>query len=260
MDFDKLVEIKNNMPLDDFCGLSPAQMHQIFYYQNENSLFNVKHSLEQNKDIPFLILIGEIINQIDADKGLKLTATGNLPVKVIKEIYSKKILTQYDIEVGISKLSKETDSNAIHVAKIIGQLSGIFRKANNRIFITKKGKQFSKNNNNLEHILLTYGTKFNLAYLDGFEDEELGNRSYIYILYLLYLFGDKPKDINFYAEKYFKAFNYNNVENKFKESCFNSRLFHRFFLYFGLIKITGKWDEVKIERTDLFDKYISFDI
>lgn len=164
------------------------------------------------------------------------------------------------IENGISKLSKEVDSESIHLTKIISTLSGITRKANNRLFVTKKGKKFSELDDNLKLVFSTWGLKFNLGYLDGYENELIGQLGFGFSLFLLFKYGNIERSTNFYSEKYFKAFPGIGINDNGNSSCYQVRTFKRFLKYFGIIKISGNWRNEKVKKTEMFDKYIKFNV
>lgn len=183
------------------------------------------------------MILNEIIDHIDFKKGLKLTKTGNLPVRIVKEIYSKRIILDVPIEIGITKLSKETDFLALNCAKIIGIMSGYLRKANNKIYVTKKGQEFKNSDNNLRDILFNFGIKFNKGYYDGYEDDFISQRDFIFSIYLLSKYGQDKKETDFYAKKYFEAFPTFGQDIKNKDHCYILRTFDRFFAFLGFLDI-----------------------
>jgi hypothetical protein len=260
IELDSLSEKYNNSPLDDFSGLSPKQMYNLLYDFENNELITFSQSKEMNDEIPILRLISSLISKIDLEKGIRLTPAGYLPVKVVKEIYSEKIIEDSAIENGISKLSKEFDSESIHLTKIISNLSGITRKANNRLFVTKKGKKFLESDNNLKLVLSTWGLKFNLGYLDGYENELIGQLGFGFSLFLLFKYGNTEREIKFYSDKYFKAFPNMGINNDQNSNCYRVRMFERFLKYFGIIEIRGNRSDKKLRKTGLFDKYIKFNV
>ncbi|MEA1874087.1 MAG: hypothetical protein U9N51_06630 [Bacteroidota bacterium] len=100
---------------------------------------------------------------------LKLTAKGFLPTKIVSDIYNQKFIKDEMIESGIYKLYKETDSDSINLTRILLELSGLVKKRNNILSLTKKGKtEFNDNYKLLKSIFKTFGTKFNWAYYDGY--------------------------------------------------------------------------------------------
>ena len=191
---------------------------------------------------------------------MKLTASGNLPVKIVKELYSEKIITEEFIEDGTKKLLKESDSESIQYAKIIGTLSGIFRKSRNHLHVTKSGRRFENQKDNFAKIFNTFGIKFNLGYSDGFENDQIAQLGFKYSVYLLKKYGNETRASDFYAEKYFQAFPDIAEGNSEDISCYYLRTFTRFFNYFGIIEMIGTCRDRKVIKTALFDKYIEISV
>lgn len=263
MDIEKLIEIKNNQPLADFEGLSPSQMYQLLNNFDYSDILKVNDTLDSLKDIPIIKLLNEIINKVDSESGTKLTSTESLPVKIVKSLYEKDIIKDFEIEAGITKLSKEVDSESIHCTKLIGLISGYLRKSKNRLYVTTKGKLFTEDRSKLNFILNTFGYKFNFAYFDDFDNEMIAQSEFKYALYLLYKYGDTFRKESFYAEKYFKAFPDigagENIDTKY--GCYSIRTFKRFLRYFGFIEFKDYWSKnTKIKTTELFSKYIEFNL
>ncbi|MCK9447523.1 MAG: hypothetical protein M0Q41_00955 [Bacteroidales bacterium] len=117
-------------------------------------------------------------------------------------------------------------------------------------------------------ILLTFTTKFNWAYHDGFSNKDIGQTGYGFSLILLSKYGHKKRLDSFYAEKYCNAFpslldsikpTYSPLEI-YATNCYSLRTFKRFLNHFGLIKIHtqgfGFEGKTYITKTDLYDKLI----
>jgi hypothetical protein len=117
-------------------------------------------------------------------------------------------------------------------------------------------------------MLLTFATKFNWAYYDGYGDNQIGQLGYGFSLILLSKYGHESRLNSFYAGRYFKAFpqltvavkpNYGTSE-QYLTDCYSVRTFNRFLDYFGLVNIDrqGKGlDSVTyITKTDLYDRLI----
>jgi len=149
------------------------------------------------------------------------------------------------------------------------ELTGITKKRNNKLSLTRKGEKIiSDNDKLLRSIFVTFGTKFNWAYFDGFGENNIGQLGYGFSLILLSKYGKDKRLDTFYADKYFKAYpklinnslipRFGTVES-YASRCYSLRTFDRFLGYFGLIKIEQdqKWDADKyISKTILFDKLI----
>jgi len=200
---------------------------------------------------------------------LRLTNKGFLPTRIVSEIYSQGFLKDDFIESGISKLYKATDSLTVRLSRILLELSGIAKKRNNKLSLTRKGEKIiSDNDKLLRSIFVTFGAKFNWAYFDGYGENNIGQLGYGFSLILLGKYGKDKRLDTFYADKYFKAYpqlinnsltpRFGTVES-YASRCYSLRTFDRFLDYFGLIKIEQdkKWDADKyISKTEIYDKLI----
>lgn len=120
----------------------------------------------------------------------------------------------------------------------------------------------------LKNIMVTFCCKFNKAYFDGYESEQIGNMGVGFTLVLLSKYGSEKYLEKYYSEKYFKAFplllndlvtTYITVENM-ASSCYSIRTFDRLLLHLGLIEIYEERhyekEKKEIIKTALFDRLI----
>lgn len=258
---------KNYRSVPEFEGYSPFEMHHILHFTfGENSPIKLQ-DISDYKKVPIFNQAKYLLNLI-ADKGeLKLTNRGFLPTKVVSELYQQGFLKDYHIELGISKLRKETDSKTIALTRILIELAGLVKKRSGKLSLTKVGEKTLKDNGQLfKAILETFTSKFNWAYFDWYGDNRIGQLGYGYTLILLSKYGHEKQLDSFYAEKYFKAFpqlidsiasTYGTKED-ISMRCYSYRIFEIFLDYLGFIKIEkiGKgFDYVNyISKTDLFDE------
>ena len=268
---DKVMQDQNNQGLLDFEGYSPIEMKYILYdpFGDNSPIRLLKLADSDYKNIPILNQIKYLAKLVDKLVELKLTNKGFLPTKIVADIYNQGFLKDEFIESGIYKLYKETDSSAINLTRILLEISGLAKKRHNKLSLTKSGKKLL--NDDFKLLLLifkTFGTKFNWAYYDGYEQDNIGQLGFGFSLILLRKYGDKKQVDKFYSQKYFQAFPYlidNSSHPKFDheleipDNCYSIRTFDRFLDYFGLVKIEKdkKWDADKyITKTELFDKLI----
>ena len=265
---EKIQNERNNRGLPDFEGYSPLEMQFILYDTFGNNS-PIQLSDTDFKKIPLLNQIKYLLQLVNDSVELKLTKKGFLPTKIVSDIYNQKFIKDELIESGISKLYKETDSRSINLTRILLELSGLVKKRNNKLSLTKKGNtEFNDNHKLLKSIILTFGTKFNWAYYDGYGENEIGQLGFGFSLILLSKYGSEKRLDSFYGEKYLDAFpmliehvepsKFDTKEKQFYK-CYSLRTFDRFLDYFGLIKIDSenKWDSEKfIKKTELFDKLI----
>lgn len=272
----------NSNSQKDFDFLAPLDMHHLLYdtFGPESPIQLRKPiSLELMDQMPFLKLVFIYLNRLEEVKELKLTSLGNLPVKWVKELYALKLITQEDIENGISKLYKESDSIAITNLKIIVDLAGLTKKRNGKLSLTKKGQKLlteaRKNPTNLFwEVFFIYFKKFNWGYHDGYQDDHAVQQMSGYLLYLVIQYGQKGKKKDFFSEKLLAAFP--QIKGRFQAvilrfetleqyvgSIISVRLFRRFFDYWGFTDVQGEWInrdmDKPIETTDVFHEIFYLD-
>jgi hypothetical protein len=262
--------LRNNMPIDDFLGLTPTEMHYLLYDTlGDRSPVQFRddiddHTLDQ---IPLFRIVEEYLKIIQRDKQIKLTPLGALPKKVLVELYDKRFLLEEHIEYGISKLSREIDCTTIMSARLTAEIAGLVRKANGKLALTKAATKLLETNNRLElfkKFFIAFADKFRWSSNDLYPDQPVGQLGWAFSLIMLDRFGDQPQNGAFYAEKYLKAFphfisyfhsQYSTPDQMFF-NCFAVRTFERFYRWFGLVTMTHKnkfydLDTSQIQRTEL---------
>ncbi len=267
----QIVNEQNNRPIPDFEGYSPNEMNNILYYTfSEDSPIQLQQLSDYDfKKIPILNQIKYLADVIDKNGEIKLTDKGFLPTKIVSDLYKQGFIKDELIEKGISKLYKETDSITINLTRILIELSGLVKKRNGKISLTKASRKILEDNFGLLKLILsTFTTKFNWAYYDAYEENHVGQMGYGFSLILLSKYGQEKRLDSFYAKKYFKAYpqlldslkpTYGTLEY-YSARCYSIRTFERFLDYYGLISIDkqekGYHSAIYINKTDLFDKLI----
>ena len=258
---DKVMNEQNNKSISEFEGYSPFEMHHILHFTFEsNSPISVqKLSDNDYKKIPMLNQVKYFLKLISENGEIKLTAKGFLPTKIVKDIYNQGYLEEVLFKSGISKLYKESDSMTVNLTRILTELSGLIKKRNGKLSLTKNGEKIISNDYKLlDLILKTITKKFNWAYYDGYGDNKIGQLGFGFSLILMSKYGNEKYLDQIYADKYFKAFP--DLLEQDAVDCYSLRTFDRFLEYFGLIKIEmadKSWDADKyIIKTGLFDKLI----
>jgi hypothetical protein len=215
-------------------------------------------------EIPIIKQIRFFISQVDRSKGVKLTKAGNLPPLIVKELYHQKILRDYAIDHGITKLNKETDCDVIVLTRILCEISGLIKKRNGIITVTKKASSIVGSNKLLPLIFSTFTDKFSWAFFDGYQNDSIGQFGWWHSLSLISRYGNISRNSKYYAEKYFEVYPHLLTERSFDGSidtnynCYSVRTFDRFLEYFGFTLTTEKKIlDSFVKKTDLFDKFIS---
>jgi hypothetical protein len=268
---DKITQEQNNLKIPEFEGYSPFEMHHIlhFTFSTDSPIQLQRLADPEYQEIPILNLIKYLADLIRKNGEIKLTAKGFLPTNVVSELYSQGFIKDHYLEKRRIKLYKEADSMSITLTRLLIELSGLAKKRNGKLSLTKTaGKILPNNFELLKLILTTFGSKLNWAYFDGYGENNIGQLGYRFTLMLLSKYGNEKRPDSFYADKYFNAFlkllesiqpTYGTLE-KYANNCYSLRTFEIFLNYFGIIEIekTGKTFNADnyISKTELFDKLI----
>ena len=176
----KVVE-RNNKPVADFCGLTPALMANWLYAPlSEKTLINIKtpDDLSESPVMRYLsVMVDEAIEQ---GGSFKLTARGNLLTKIVKkanDLLPGFAISKYETCPSISEYSgsNEDKFNALHYTKVLTDLAGIFYKRSGRLHL-KKAAQKQIESLGVQTLflpMLEAAIKdYNWGYLDGFADDD----------------------------------------------------------------------------------------
>jgi hypothetical protein len=272
------IMLLNNRPVENFLGFSPIEMEYLLYDTfGEKSPLQFSNDLDDNtlNQIPLFCVVEEYLKIIQRDKQIKLTPLGALPRKVMVELYDKKILLDEDIESGITKLWKEQDCISIANARFTAELAGLVRKANGKLALTKKGAKLIQPENRIPLFKLffqTFTDKLMWGSNDLYPDKTVGQLGWAFSVYMLKKFGEQAHAVDFYAEKYIKAFpnfitffdqRYTTPERQCAH-CYGIRTFDRFLLWFGFVTVERQKHYLhkepdKFTRTDLVNKVFTFE-
>ncbi len=268
---DREMHEQNHAGKPDFQGYSPDEMHHLLYFTfgDESPIETQSPDKVDYNKIPILNQVRYLLNVVDKSGELKLTQRGNLPVKTVSDIYKQGFLKDKMIESGSSKLYKEEDSLTVHLTRILVEISGLVKKRNGKLSLTKAAaKTLSDDYAFLQLILKSFCTKFNWAYFDGYGENNIAQLGYGFSLILLSKFGERERPQSFYAENYFQAFPrlLDPLEPRFgtkaeyAAQCYSLRTFDRFLRFFGLVDIHSDGESFPadslVSKTDLFDKLI----
>jgi len=257
----KIREEYNKQGIPEFEGYSPLEMRYILYdtFGEMSPIELLELSQADYQKIPILKQIKYLLEIISNHGELKLTAKGFLPTKIVADIYNQQFIKDELVEEGFYKLYKEADVKSINLTRHLTVMSGLVKKRNGKLSLTKKGeKLFSNNFVLLKLIFETFGAKFNWAYYDRYGDNGIGQIGFGFSLILLSKYGSEKRRDYFYAQKYFDAFlHLREKGGASANSCYSVRFFERFLDYFGVIKIEKSQDNKKyISKTELYDKLI----
>lgn len=254
----------NDTPLEEAEGYSPNEMNLILNdLWMDNCPVQLRNLNESDlKLIPILRQTKHLIDILLKEEKIKLTATGAIPPKIVKEMYALGA-PEYMIEKGISKLSKEIDSITVQLTHILLTLSKIAKVQKNVMTLTVAGKKIVQDDQKiLFEILKTFTTRFNKGFFDGYKSNEVAHMGIGFGFVLVSKYGSEKRSAYFYSKKYIEAFPQLVLGQKINESdalsCFALRFFKRFLYFFGFIEIERQRGAMNyfVKKTPLFDKAI----
>ncbi|MGL5785837.1 MAG: hypothetical protein ACRCX4_03320 [Bacteroidales bacterium] len=254
----------NDAPLEEAEGYSLNEMNLILNsLWLDNCPVQLKNLSENDlKRIPVLCQTKHLIDILLKDEKIKLTATGAIPPKIVKEMYALGA-PEYTIEEGISKLSKEIDSITVQLTHILLTLSKIAKVQKNVMTLTVAGKKIAQDDQKiLFEILKTFTIHFNKGYFDGYKNNDVAHIGVGFGLVLVSKYGSETRSEYFYSKKYLEAFSQFGLDQDMRESdvlsCFALRFFQRFLYFFGFIEMERQQRSMNyfVKKTPLFDKAI----
>lgn len=263
------IQQKNHRSRDDFEGFSATEMGLILHHllQADCPVQLADYTDLDCSLVPLFRQLKLLLNLLEKEGSFKLTQTGNLPVRVVKAIYDVG-LPSSNVESGIISIRSENDSTSVQMTHIAAQISRLSKKQNNKLSLTKKGKDLLSNDSLLLTELLTVMlTQFNTAYFDNDSSENIGNIGKGFSLILLDKYGEIDRPYTFYSDKYFQAFPKLLEEiterymprEKMAALCYLFRIFGVLFENLGLISYQkGAFFETIIHRHDIFEKLFIF--
>jgi len=184
---------RNSQAYDEFEGYSPAEMQFVLYdtFGDNSPIQFQKLSEADYKSIPILNQVEYLLKLVDKAREVKLTKLGFLPTKVVSKIYDQGFIKD---RVGITKLYKETDASSINLTRLLIELSGLAKKRNGKLSLTKKSEKYLKNKFELLKLIFeTFATKFNWAYYDGYGENRIVQLGFGFSIILLSKYGNKKQ-------------------------------------------------------------------
>jgi hypothetical protein len=273
-----LMNRKNSEPLVDFQGLSSAQMYRFLHFPFDSpDLVSFADNISPPLDTLVIRLLSLLIDAI-GEKGLKATATGNLPQKFCREsalaFWGKE---RYEERTKTFSLRTEPEFTEMHALRLVAELAGIIRKYKGKfILATRFRKVLSESGPGAVYFELfkAYVQRFNWGYLDGYPELDFPRQSFLFTLYLLQKYGGKTRRQTFYEEIILAAFPwlldevderpYMSPEETVRRS-YSQRSMAAFAVFFGLIEFTPSSEDYldrqyEIKKLPLLDQFITFTV
>ncbi|MEI6684280.1 MAG: hypothetical protein WCO44_16760 [Bacteroidota bacterium] len=253
MDFDDLdpaLILRNNTPHEDFCGLTPAEIHHLLYHGwTERSPIRLQPGItdETMNQVPFFRIAEELIRMISLDQPVKLTKLGFLPIKIVQHLYEQRQISFWYVDMRQPKIIREQDVPAIIAVHAMLKIAGLVKIVKNRLSLTKKGEQILQAGSRekfFRELLIAFTQKWGWGNLDRYDEAYEIQRLWGFSIHLLMQFGHSPQESVFYARKFLVAFPliteefqpvpYQNSVQSF-ESCYCLRTIAHFFEWWGFI-------------------------
>jgi hypothetical protein len=274
---DSYMHRKNTAPCDEFHGLSPEQMYHFLHFPLESSpLIQIKDIDAQSIAAPGLALFSLLADAI-GEKGLKPTAKGNLPQRFCREAALSFWGEDYERLIRYGSIRSEIDFFDLHCLRLVASLAGLVRKFKGKFILSVKcrKKLASHGVGGIYMDLFTASVqKFNWAYRDGYQEVLFVQQAFMFTLFLLSKYGDKPRPQSFYEDIFLKAFPklareidevpYQTVENTIRRAYFY-RTLKDFSQFFGLADLRATSEDsfpksYTVKKLPLLDQLVSFNI
>ena len=212
---------------------------------------------EQIGQIPYMRQVLHLMTLLSGGE-LKLTASGYIPPKIVDELYhlgSQSWITDW------FKQKSEPKTEEVQVLRVVLRECGLVKTRTGKMSLTAKGRQLLEDRNALlRTTLLFLMREYNTAWLDSFDDLEVGNVGRLYSLWLLHQYGGEWRHTDFYKEEYSKAFP---MLTDF--TAYGYRVFNRLFRFIGLCEVNEReedkgrgWGQ-KVTKTAALDMMFAFD-
>ena len=205
----------------------------------------------------------------EANGTLKLTTTGNLPLKVVSEMYHTGVTDWYYTKYPDKRI-RETDVRFVMIARDMATVSGIVRKRNNALVMTRKGEKLLGDRQLLlETLIRDYVHLFDIGIYDGYDStpglgyRDVGLSLLVFDRVRRQMPGELPTDMD-YAKGYFDL-RPDTYMGKESINCYIFRTYQNFMEMFGLVTTEEKWDKEemrtikRIQPSPLFDRMIAID-
>jgi hypothetical protein len=273
---DKFMRQRNSAPRDEFHGLSPEQMFRLLHFPFDSlKLVTFPTCLDTQPSAPILTLF-QLLSEAIGDQGLKQTATGNLPQRFLREAGLAYWGEEgYREHTRFGNIRTEPDFYDMHVTRIVAELAGLVRKYKGKFILSRECRKLMREHGLVSiypRLLRTYAEEFNWGYRDVYPDIDFIQRSFLFTLYLLNLYGDEWRPDSFYEDAFLRAFpivmgevpplSFSTPEETVRH-CYSWRCFKGFAEFLGLAEIERESDDLferrfRLRKLPLLDEAVTF--
>lgn len=248
-------QIREEVGLSDagtkvFVGLSPDQMYRLINFPFESpGVVEFPSVLDTDPSAPIITLFRMLADAI-GESGLKPTAKGNLPLKVVQEIARTYLGEEgYARFTRYGNIRSEENFYDLNVARAVAELAGLIRKYRGRFILGRECRKLLKGAGMravYPVLFRTFAEKFNWGYSDYYPEAGFVQNCFAYTLYLLARHGDEWRESTFYEDVFLRAFPsvtdsvksnaYETRENTVR-GMYSLRTLRRFAALMGLVEI-----------------------
>jgi len=250
------MEKQQRQAVDDFCGLSPDQMHRLLNLPFDSTdLVVFPERLDNEPSAPIVTLFDCLVQGI-GEKGMKPTAAGNLPRAFCREAASVFWGEAYPVrKERFGDIYKEEDFFDLHVTRIIAELAGLVRKYKGRFILSRQCRDMIAASGYREiysRLFRTGVREYNWAYETYGPEQMIIQSSFAFTLFLLTRFGDVWRPEGFYSDAFIRAFpmaleaeemSWEESPEKALAFTYETRALHRFAALFGLVETKNFSDD-----------------
>jgi len=252
-------------------------MHRILYLPFASpQLVDFPDCLDLTPTAPILTLF-DLLQEAIGPKGMKPTATGNLPRKFCREAALAYWGEEgYRDKTRYGNINKENDFSDLHATRMVAELAGLIRKYKGRFILSRKCRSLMTEaglSAVFPRLFRAFVQQFNWGYRDGYSEIRLIEQSFLFTLYLLDRYGDDWRLSVFYEDCFLKAFPavlkemepnpFYPAENQIR-SCYTLRAIKRFIGFLGLATVepaeTDKpfGEHYRLKKRPLLDATVRF--
>lgn len=263
------VDAQNRQGLEVFAGLSPMQMQAMLYRPFDSPEVLRVPDTVSDADAPVLNLFLLLAERI-GEKGVKLTATGNLPRNLCRELAQI-----YMGEAGYLKytkyggINKETDFYDLHIVRLVAQLGKLTRKYHGKILLTNKAKKLLAKEQHGELYMCLFqhfAVEYNWGYWDAYPELRIIQMAFAYHIYIWQRMGRAAVVSYELVGHFLDAFpmaidevmesesDYDRADPAAcVEKCYNIRVLVRFGKFLGLLALEPIKDEARPYLTNYYE-------
>jgi hypothetical protein len=272
--FQHLIE---SSPMDDYDGRTSKEIHYLIYdpFCDKSPLQLQKAGNSQLNHVPILNVVKYFLGLLKELQQIKLNSKGGLPLKIARNILSQNFFVEEHDFLNETSFVKHTEVPLIKNIIQLAEINNLVFIENQVVLLSEKGSIYKRNKLNFElfqGLFNAYTQKLNWSANDVYGDNHIGQFGFAYTLDLISKYGDTPRPVTFYSEKYYRAFS-NLLNGMSKEDysytkgiffkCYTIRTFVRFLQVFGLVNLIYDSHapdlDFSVVKSDIFDSLFKFE-